>query len=67
MDIRPLNQLEGECAMTSMFTIPPNTILIFGVVIVLATIGFVIYGCIKGWENVLKDYKGKKGELTIDG
>jgi hypothetical protein len=53
--------------MTSMFTIPSNTILVFGVVIVLATIGFVIYGCIKGWGNVLKDYKGKKGELTIDG
>jgi len=53
--------------MTSMFTIPPNTILVFGVFIVLITIGFVIYGCIKGWNNVLKDYKGKKDELTIDG
>jgi hypothetical protein len=53
--------------MTSMFTIPPNIILGFGVVIVLATIGFVIYGCIKGWKNVLPDYQGKKNELTIDG
>jgi len=53
--------------MTSMFTIPPNTILIFGVFIVLITIGFVIYGCIKGWKNVLPDYQGKKDKLTIDG
>jgi hypothetical protein len=67
MDIRPWNQLEGEYAMTSMYTIPSNTLLVIGVVIVLATIGFVIYGCIKGWKNVLPDYKGKKGELTIDG
>ncbi len=53
--------------MTQMFTIPGNTLLVAGVVIVLATIGFVIYGCIKGWKNVLRDYQGKKGELTIDG
>jgi len=52
--------------MTSMYTIPSNTLLVIGAVIVLATIGFVIYGCIKGWKNVLPDYKGKKGELTID-
>jgi uncharacterized membrane protein len=53
--------------MTQMFTIPANTILVFGVVIVLATIGYVIYGCVKGWENVSKDYLKKKDELTIDG
>ncbi len=53
--------------MTQMFTIPANTILIFGVVIVLAVIGFVIYGCIKGWKNVMPDYQRKKDELTIDG
>ena len=53
--------------MTSMYTIPSNTLLVIGAVIVLATIGFVIYGCIKGWKNVLKDYQGKKHELTIDG
>ena len=53
--------------MTSMFTIPGNTLLVAGVVIVLATIGFVIYGCIKGWKNVLPDYHGKKDKLTIDG
>jgi len=59
--------LEGEFAMTQMFTIPPNTILVFGVAIVVAVIGFVIYGCIKGWKNVMPDYQGKKDELTIDG
>jgi uncharacterized membrane protein len=53
--------------MTQMFTIPANTLLIIGVLIVLATVGFVIYGCIKGWKNVLKDYDGIKDELTIDG
>ena len=53
--------------MDQMFTIPANTILIIGVLIVLSTIGFVIYGFIKGWSNVLKNYKGKKEELTIDG
>jgi len=52
--------------MTQMFTIPANTILIFGLAMVLATLGFVVYGCIKGWKNVLKDYKDKKDELTID-
>jgi len=53
--------------MTQMFTIPGNTLLVAGVVIVLATIGYVIYGCIKGWKNVSKDYLKKKDELTIDG
>lgn len=49
--------------MTQMFTIPGNTILVFGVVIVLATIGFVIYGCIRGWENVMPDYNKKQDDL----
>jgi len=50
-----------------MFTIPANTLLFFGLGIVLCTIGFVIYGCIKGWDNVMKDYEGKKDKVTIDG
>ena len=53
--------------MTQMFTIPGNIILVIGLVMVAATIGFVIYGCIKGWKNVMPDYQGKKKELTIDG
>jgi hypothetical protein len=53
--------------MTQMFTIPANIILVIGFMIVAVTIGYVIYGCIKGWENVTKDYKQKKQELTIDG
>jgi len=52
--------------MTQMFTIPANTMLFFGVVIVAAIIGFVIYGFVKGWENVMPDYQKKKEELTID-
>jgi len=51
--------------MTSMFTIPANTLLFFGVAIVVATIGFVIYGCVKGWKNVMPDYDEKKDEVTI--
>jgi len=53
--------------MTQMFTIPANTLLFFGVAIVLATIGFVVYGFVKGWKNVMPDYDKKKDELTIDG
>lgn len=53
--------------MTQMFTIPANIILVLGFAMVAATIGYVIYGCVKGWENVTKDYKEKKKELTIDG
>jgi hypothetical protein len=52
--------------MTQMFTIPHNILLLFGFGIVIATIGFVIYGCVKGWGNVLKDYAKKKDEVTID-
>jgi hypothetical protein len=50
-----------------MFTIPGNTILVIGFLQVAITVGFVIYGCVKGWDNVLKNYKQKKEELTIDG
>jgi len=53
--------------MTQMFTIPGNTLLVVGVFIVLATIGFVVYGFVKGWKNVMPDYDKKKSELTIDG
>lgn len=51
--------------MTQMFTIPANTLLFFGVAIVVATIGFVIYGCVKGWKNVMPDYDKKSDEVTI--
>ena len=42
--------------MTSMFTIPANTLLVIGVAIALATIGFAIYGFVKGWKNVMPEY-----------
>jgi len=51
--------------MTQMFTIPPNIMLVFGLGIVLAVIGFVIYGCVKGWKNVMLEYHQKKDEVTI--
>ena len=53
--------------MTQMITIPANIILVFGAAMVAATIGYVIYGCVKGWENVSKDYIEQKNDLTIDG
>ena len=44
--------------MTQMFIIPGNTLLVAGAAIFFGTIGFVIYGFIKGWENVMKkDYE----------
>jgi len=48
--------------MTAMFTIPANTLLVAGAVIVLATIGFVIYGFVKGWKNVMPEYDKMKVE-----
>jgi len=51
--------------MTQMFTIPHNIMLVFGLGIVLAVIGFVIYGCVKGWKNVMPEYDQKKDEVTI--
>jgi hypothetical protein len=59
--------LEGEFRMDTMFTIPHNILLVIGLVIVLATIGFVINGFAKGWKNVMPDYDKIKAELTIDG
>lgn len=53
--------------MDTMFTIPANTLLVIGVAIVLATVGFVIYGFVKGWKNVMPDYDKIKADLTIDG
>lgn len=53
--------------MDTMFTIPGNTLLVIGIAIVLATIGFVVRGIVKGWKNVMLDYDRMKDELTIDG
>ncbi len=53
--------------MDTMFTIPGNTLLVIGVAIVLATVGFVIRGFVKGWKNVMPDYDKIKKDLTIDG
>lgn len=46
-----------------MFTIHYNTTLFVVGAILIGVVGFVIYGFIKGWENVLKeDYeKGPHG------
>ena len=52
--------------MDTMFTIPHNILLVVGAGIVLATIGFVIYGSVKGWKNVMPDYDRAKEDLTID-
>ena len=52
--------------MTQMITIPGNIILVIGFAMVAATIGYVLYGCVKGWGNVSKDYLKKKEDLTID-
>ena len=59
--------LEGEHRMDTMFTISNNILLIIGVGIVLATIGFVVRGFVKGWKNVMPDYDKMKDDLTIDG
>jgi hypothetical protein len=48
--------------MDTMFTIPHNILLVIGAGIVLATIGFVIYGFVKGWKNVMPDYDRAKDE-----
>ena len=39
-----------------MYTIPANTMLFIGLGIVLSILGFVIYGSIKGFENILTDF-----------
>lgn len=41
--------------MLTMFTIPYNTTLFIVAAIVLGSVGFVIYGLIKGFENVFKE------------
>jgi hypothetical protein len=38
-----------------MFTIPYNTTLLIVGAIVVAVIGFVIYGLIKGFENIFRN------------
>jgi hypothetical protein len=53
--------------MDSMFEIPHNILLVAGLGIVFLTIGFVIRGFIKGWQNVMPDYDKKAKEVTIDG
>jgi hypothetical protein len=60
-------KIEGACHMEQMFTIPHNILLVIGAGIVLATIGFAIYGFVKGWKNVMPDYDRVKKDLTIDG
>ena len=66
-EILPLNRVGRRfLKMDQMFTIPHNILLVIGAFIVLATIGFVIYGCVKGWKNVMPDYDQKKNEVTID-
>ena len=50
--------------MKQMFIIPGNTLLVIAGLIFFGTIGFVIYGFIKGWDNVLKkDYAQVKEQL----
>jgi len=52
--------------MKTMFTIPHNILLVFGVGIVALTIGFIIYGCIKGWENVMPEYDKMEQEKAAE-
>jgi len=39
----------------NMFVLPPNTILLICAAIVFAIVGFVIYGFVKGFENIFRD------------
>ena len=41
--------------MERMFTIPPNTILFICVALIVALVGFVIRGFIKGWDEIYPD------------
>jgi hypothetical protein len=45
----------GEREGRWMFTIPYNTTLYIVGAIVVAVIGFVIYGLIKGFENIFRN------------
>jgi len=38
-----------------MFVLWPNVVNIICAALVIATIGFIIYGCIKGFENTFPD------------
>jgi len=38
-----------------MFTLPPNFILFVCLAIVLGIVGFLVYGFIKGFENIFPD------------
>lgn len=50
--------------MFSMFTIPYNTTLVIVAGIVFGVVGFVIYGLIKGFDNVFKEeYQNSEQEL----
>ena len=46
-----------------MFVMFPNVVLLIAVVLVGATIGFIIYGCIKGFENTFPKWGLRR--LTI--
>ena len=52
--------------MDQMFTIPANTLLVIGVTIVLAVVGFVIYGFVKGWDKVMPEYHKKHDDVIPD-
>ena len=39
----------------TMFVLWPNTILFIVLGLLLAVVGFIIYGCIKGFENTFKN------------
>ena len=38
-----------------MFVLWPNILVLIAASLVAATIGFIIYGCIKGFENTFKN------------
>ena len=42
--------------------IPPNFILLVCVGIVVSIVAFIIYGLIRGFENILKEYENPEGE-----
>jgi hypothetical protein len=48
---KPSKLLKSEREIT-MFVLPPNTILLICAAIVFAIVGYVIYGLVKGFENI---------------
>ena len=38
-----------------MFVLWPNTVTLICFALVASTVGFIIYGCIKGFENIFKN------------